>query len=200
LPGWKAHRTASRRSLLCGLEPACTCRAFCRLIGLIAISRHRGKPQPASGPNQFPAQLPAGMAAGGDDLQKNSFRRYPLRQPGNRYLFVSGRAGAGRAGRRPNIAAALVAAAGEAGGIASQTYWPRLLRKPQLNLSEAQARYAYFDTSFEVVRQLLSIPHDIPCDDLCEFLKQQTNIPASVMVSPVEFKLAPQFKPATGAL
>src|SRR5205814_8486394 len=54
-------------------------------------------------------------------------------------------------------------------GIASQIYWPRLLRKPQLNLSEAQARYAYFDTSFEVVRQLLSIPHDIPCDDLCEF-------------------------------
>ena len=85
-------------------------------------------------------------------------------------------------------------------GIASQTYWPRLLRKPQLNLTEAQARYAYFDTSFEVVRQLLSIPHDIPCDDLCEFLKQQTNIPASVMVSPVEFKLVPQFKPATGAL
>src|SRR5207248_9411375 len=72
LPGWKAHRTAARRSLLCGLEPACSCRAFCRLIGLIAISRHCGKPQPASGSDQFPAQLSAGMAAGGDDLQKNS--------------------------------------------------------------------------------------------------------------------------------
>src|SRR5205085_12201326 len=87
----------------------------------MAISRPRGKPQPTSGSNQFPAQLPAGMAGGGDDLQKNSFRRYPLRQPGNGYLFVSGRASAGRVGRRPNLAAALVAAARGGGGIASPT-------------------------------------------------------------------------------
>jgi membrane-anchored protein YejM (alkaline phosphatase superfamily) len=84
--------------------------------------------------------------------------------------------------------------------VASQSYWPRWLRKPELNLTQAQARYGYFDTSFEVLRQLLSISHQTPCDDLCEYLKQQTNIPASVSVTPVEFNLTPQLKPASGTL
>ena len=73
--------------------------------------------------------------------------------------------------------------------------------KSQQAMRESFGRHAFVDPSVQVIGQILAVGHTAPCDALCEFLNQQTNIPASMEVKPVdiglvqELKLTPKPKP-----
>jgi len=56
-------------------------------------------------------------------------------------------------------------------------------------LRAAVSRHVNFDASYAAVADLWSVSQEKPCDALCRFLKEQTGIPASVAVQPVDVKL-----------
>lgn len=71
--------------------------------------------------------------------------------------------------------------------------------KSQQAMQESFGMHAFIDPSAQVVTQLLSIDHSIPCDSLCEFLNQQTNIPASMQVEAADIGLVHELKPTRSA-
>ena len=67
--------------------------------------------------------------------------------------------------------------------------------KSQNAIREAFGRHAFMDPSVQVIGQTLAIGHTAPCDALCEFLNQQTNIPPSMEVKAVDIGLVQELKP-----
>jgi sulfatase-like protein len=70
--------------------------------------------------------------------------------------------------------------------------------KSQPVLDEAIGRHAFLDPSVQVINQVLTSERSIPCDELCEFLNQQTNIPPSAYVKPVDVGLVQDLKAVPG--
>src|SRR5581483_171642 len=64
-------------------------------------------------------------------------------------------------------------------------------------LRGAIARHVNFDASFAAVSNLWAVSREKPCDPLCRFLKEQTGIPASVAVQPVDVKLVEKLEANT---
>lgn len=62
-------------------------------------------------------------------------------------------------------------------------------------LRAAVSRHVNLDASFATVSNLWTVSHEKPCDPLCRFLKEQTGIPASVTVPPVDVKLVEKLEP-----
>ncbi len=56
-------------------------------------------------------------------------------------------------------------------------------------LRSAVSRHVNLDASFAAVSNVWAVSEEKPCDPLCRFLKEQTGIPASVAVQPVNVKL-----------
>jgi len=70
--------------------------------------------------------------------------------------------------------------------------------KSQQALDEAIGRHVFLDPSVQVINQVLTSERNVPCDELCEFLNQQTNIPPSVYVKPVDVGLVQDLKAVQG--
>ena len=67
--------------------------------------------------------------------------------------------------------------------------------KSHIALRMILGRHAFVDPSFQVIAQVLAVGHTAPCDALCEFLNQQTNIPASMEVKAMDIGLVQELKP-----
>jgi arylsulfatase A-like enzyme len=61
-------------------------------------------------------------------------------------------------------------------------------------LRSAVSRHVNLDASFAAVKNLWAVSQEKPCDALCRFLKEQTGIPASVAVQPVDVKLVDELR------
>jgi arylsulfatase A-like enzyme len=70
--------------------------------------------------------------------------------------------------------------------------------KSQQALDEAIGKHVFMDPSVQVINQVLAVNRTAPCDDLCEFLDQQTNIPPSIYVKPLDIGLVQDLKPTQG--
>src|SRR5205814_5886682 len=73
--------------------------------------------------------------------------------------------------------------------LASESLWPQSLKPRRQLVADALTRHAYFNVSFQAIRDLSAPSQEKPCDDLCQYLIHQTNIPASTTVAPVEVNL-----------
>ena len=67
---------------------------------------------------------------------------------------------------------------------------------PVKAMADAMLRHSYYDASFQVVNQIWTSPQQKPCDELCQFLLTQTNLPPSATVVPPEVNLVDQLSPA----
>lgn len=92
----------------------------------------------------------------------------------------------------------------------SKPLWPGLLNDEALDVSATLDRYANYDVSFNVVRELLR-PRlvtpvvadlddhgDLPPESFYSFLQRNTNLLASVKADPVEINLVDNLKPTDG--
>ena len=68
---------------------------------------------------------------------------------------------------------------------------------PTKEMDDAMGRHSYFDASFQVVRDIWFSPQQKPCDDLCQFLLTQTNLPPTAKVTPVELGLVEHLSAAS---
>ncbi|HYL16429.1 MAG TPA: sulfatase-like hydrolase/transferase [Terriglobales bacterium] len=69
---------------------------------------------------------------------------------------------------------------------------------PIREMEDAMARHSYFDVSFQVVRSTLTLHEKKACDDLCQFLSTQTNLPPTANVPSVDVELVKSLTPAAG--
>ena len=68
---------------------------------------------------------------------------------------------------------------------------------PTREMDDAMSRHSYFDASFQAVRDIWFSPKQKNCDDLCQFLLTQTNLPATARVAPVELPLVEHLSAAS---
>lgn len=93
----------------------------------------------------------------------------------------------------------------------SQALWPSLLRDEALDVEQTLDRYANYDVSFKIVRDLLrprlattsaaadrDDHRDADPESFYGFLRQNTNLLPSVKVKPVEINLVDSLKPTSG--
>ncbi len=71
---------------------------------------------------------------------------------------------------------------------------------PVKAMTDAMLRHSYYNASFQVVNEIWTSPQQKPCDELCQFLLTQTNVPPSATVIPPEVNLVDQLSPARGSL
>ena len=64
--------------------------------------------------------------------------------------------------------------------------------------ADAIDRRTSLDASFSAVSALWAETGDRRCDEFCQFLQEQTNIPAYIPVRPVDVKLVNDLTPAPG--
>lgn len=69
---------------------------------------------------------------------------------------------------------------------------------PISEMKDAVARHSYSDVSFQVVRGTLTFQEKKSCDDLCQFLGTQTNLPPTANVPSVNVDLVHSLSPAAG--
>ena len=76
--------------------------------------------------------------------------------------------------------------------------WMRRLKEQHSIWVEAINRRISNDASFAAVSELWAESSDRTCDEFCEFLHEQTAIPAYISVRPVDIKLVDRLSPAPG--
>jgi membrane-anchored protein YejM (alkaline phosphatase superfamily) len=66
-------------------------------------------------------------------------------------------------------------------------------------IDDALARHSYFDASYQAIRDLWSWRQEKSCDDLCQYLLTQSNLPPTARASAVEIGLTQKLTPVSGA-
>jgi hypothetical protein len=83
-------------------------------------------------------------------------------------------------------------------GAHSEANWGQMLSVGQFDAATALEHYSAIDASFAAASELLKTSTSRPCDSLCEFSRQQTNIPASAMVKLPTIDLVRNLAPSEG--
>jgi arylsulfatase A-like enzyme len=102
--------------------------------------------------------------------------------------------------RRPAAWALGLIAIGSIGtyriGLESASKWGTFGHAQDFDASEALEWHRGFDASFQAARQIMAPSFSRSCNDLCKFIEQQTNIPASATVQLRDLDLVKEMQPS----
>jgi len=79
-------------------------------------------------------------------------------------------------------------------------FQPQQWTSPESSLSNAVNIHSSYDTSYVLAHDLLSTTTKEPCDDQCNYLHEQTNIPPAMLSSAPELNLVDHLERAKGKL
>lgn len=84
-------------------------------------------------------------------------------------------------------------------GLFAVSFGSRMWSSPDSGLNPSVERHAYFDVSFATLRDLMGSHYQAPCDELCDYLHVQTNIPPWMPGPAPEINVVDHLQPATGS-
>jgi arylsulfatase A-like enzyme len=84
-------------------------------------------------------------------------------------------------------------------GLWSQKSWAVVLSGPNADAGVAVRRHETFDASFAAANELMTPASSRPCDQNCQFISNQTNIPASARVDLHDVSLVHNLQPNHGS-
>jgi arylsulfatase A-like enzyme len=83
-------------------------------------------------------------------------------------------------------------------GVQSDANWKHLLSQENFDVAAALGRRERFDASFAAATELLTPSSARPCNQQCEFVQNQTNIPTSARVDVHNVNLVEKLQPTAG--
>jgi hypothetical protein len=83
-------------------------------------------------------------------------------------------------------------------GAHSEARWGNAFSVPQFDAATALEHHSALDASFAAATELLASSNNRDCDALCQFSREQTNIPASALVKLPNIDLVQNLEPTAG--
>lgn len=83
-------------------------------------------------------------------------------------------------------------------GLHSEKSWARMISDRAFDVDTALRQHAAFDASFAAAREIMTPVDELPCNEQCQFIAHQTNIPATASVNLHDLDLVQHLAPAPG--